>query len=129
MSTWLDFTTLSAAASSTLPILSDAALKSLGILMPAAVATATMRRSSAAARHLVWFLAVASLLVLPILSGVLPAWRILPHWADPVPALVFAPAPATTEPPATTIAATGTSSTTPDTPAQFVKPAEPIVIP
>ncbi|KPK79636.1 MAG: hypothetical protein AMJ81_12980, partial [Phycisphaerae bacterium SM23_33] len=40
-----------------------------------------MRKASAAARQLVWLLAMASLLVLPVLSVALPAWQVLPGWA------------------------------------------------
>ncbi len=79
---WFDSATLSAGASHVLPVLLDAAVKSLIVLVPAVAATAVMRRSSAAARHFVWFLAVAGLLILPVLSGTLPGWQILPRWID-----------------------------------------------
>ena len=38
-----------------------------------------MRRSSAAARHMVWLLGTLSLLILPLLSAALPGWCILPR--------------------------------------------------
>ena len=64
-----------------LPALLDATMKGLLVLALAAAATAAMRRASAAARQLVWLLAIASLLVLPALSVALPAWQVLPSWA------------------------------------------------
>ena len=73
---------LSVAASHTLPVLVDAAIKSLVLLTLTGIATVVMRRSSAAARHLVWSLAIIGLLALPILSGTLPGWQILPPWLD-----------------------------------------------
>ncbi len=60
---------LSAAAADWLPILLDAALKGVAILLFAAVVVLQMRRSSASARHLIWFLAVAGLLLLPVNKG------------------------------------------------------------
>ena len=69
-----------AAGSPWVPILFDAALKGVVVLGLAGVATLLMRRFSAAARHLVWCLAVASLPLLPILSAVSPDWYVLPHW-------------------------------------------------
>ena len=67
-------------AGSILPILFDAAAKGFVILALAGCTALALRRSSAAVRHLVWFLAVASMFALPVLSATLPAWRILPHW-------------------------------------------------
>jgi beta-lactamase regulating signal transducer with metallopeptidase domain/Leucine-rich repeat (LRR) protein len=73
----------------------DAAVKSTLVLIIAWMATRAMRRCSAAARHFVWFLAVASLPLLPLLSWTLPGWQILPRWMNlqPEPA-------AATQPPA-----------------------------
>ncbi|MEI8197853.1 MAG: hypothetical protein WCI73_18310, partial [Phycisphaerae bacterium] len=55
-----------------LPVLLDAALKGVAILALTGLATLGLRRASAAARHLVWFLGMVSLLVLPLLSAALP---------------------------------------------------------
>ena len=89
---------LSATGPALLPLLLDAAIKGLAILLLTALAILAMRRSSAAARHLVWFLGTASLLLLPFLSATLPGWYILPNWAITSPA---AQPPATPSQPAT----------------------------
>jgi beta-lactamase regulating signal transducer with metallopeptidase domain/HEAT repeat protein len=57
-------------------IMLDAALKGLAVLGVAAAVTLLMRRASAAARHLVWLLALGALLVLPAMSILLPAWQV-----------------------------------------------------
>jgi beta-lactamase regulating signal transducer with metallopeptidase domain len=59
--------------------LADLLLKSCVLLLIAAGVCLGWRRSAAASRHLVWFLAVAGLLVLPALSGWQPAWH-RPLW-------------------------------------------------
>src|SRR5689334_1310756 len=65
------------------PVLFDAALKGCLILMLCVGASRLMRRNSAAARHLVWFLGITSLALLPALALMLPSWRILPPGATP----------------------------------------------
>ena len=65
-----------------LTMLLDVSLKGLIILCIAAAVTLAMRKSSANARHLVWVLAMVSLLVLPVLSIALPGWAILPQWIN-----------------------------------------------
>ena len=59
-----------------LPLLADAAIKGLVIFGAAAVAVAFCRRRSAATRHAIWAGAVAAQLALPVLSALLPAWRV-----------------------------------------------------
>jgi len=59
-------------------VLVDAALRGSVILVAALAATRLMKGRSAAARHLVWVVALASMLALPLLSRVLPAWRVVP---------------------------------------------------
>ncbi len=52
----------------------EVAGKSTVLLVLAAAANAVLRRSSAGLRHLIWTAAMASLLMLPVLSRLLPAW-------------------------------------------------------
>jgi HEAT repeat protein/beta-lactamase regulating signal transducer with metallopeptidase domain len=54
----------------------DALLKVTLVLGLAGVATFVLSRASAAVRHLVWALALASALVLPVLSVALPRWQL-----------------------------------------------------
>ena len=53
-----------------------AALRGTPLLLLAGAAAIGWRRSSAAARHLVWLVAIASLLAMPLLSASLPRWRV-----------------------------------------------------
>ena len=62
-------------------LLVDSAIKGTSLLVLAAVAAMILRRDSAATRHLVWLLAIVALLIVPILSAMLPQWRVLPGWA------------------------------------------------
>ncbi|MCX7050180.1 MAG: hypothetical protein NTX50_32430 [Candidatus Sumerlaeota bacterium] len=62
------------------PLFLDASLKGVFILVAAFAVTLAMRRTTSAARQLVWFYALASLLALPALALILPGWRILPAW-------------------------------------------------
>ncbi len=58
----------------------DALLKSFIVLALASGVCVLWRRASAATRHLIWFLAVVSLLFLPLFSSVLPSWQ-RPLWS------------------------------------------------
>lgn len=58
-------------------ILVDASLRGSVVLLAAFGVAAVMRRASAAARHLVWTLALGGALIIPLLGSVLPAWPVL----------------------------------------------------
>src|SRR5258705_13351139 len=74
---------LTALARAAMPTVLDAGAKSLLVLPIAALCVFCLRKSSAAIRHLVWFLAVVSLALLPLLTEILPAWHVLPPWTIP----------------------------------------------
>ena len=61
------------------PLLLSVTIKSLFVLALAGLTALALRRASAAARHLVWRLALLGLLLLPILSLVPYPWRV-PLW-------------------------------------------------
>ena len=79
----------------TVPFLLDAAIKSTLLLAIAYLAAMLLRRASAAVRHRVWCLTFMSLLGLPVLSLILPGWRlpILPYPADARTASIKASTP------------------------------------
>src|SRR5438034_1129193 len=58
----------------------DASIKSFAILALAGGVCLCWRRASAATRHLIWFLAVACLPCLPLISSMLPSWK-KPLWS------------------------------------------------
>ena len=64
-----------------LPLVFDSALKGAVLLAVAALVALVLWRASAAARHLVWLVAIVALLIVPVLSVALPQWRVLPQWA------------------------------------------------
>lgn len=66
-------------AADVLPVLIDAAIKGAVVLAAAGLLVALLRRAPAAARHLVWCLALLALVVLPVLSAVLPGWQVPFH--------------------------------------------------
>ena len=66
-----------------LPVLLDAAMKGTVLLAVAGLAVTAMRKASAAARQMVWVLALAGMLALPLLSRALPSWQVLPNWIRP----------------------------------------------
>lgn len=65
-----------AAAVRVLPLLADAAIKGVVVFGAAAIAVMLCRRASAATRHAIWAGAVVAQLAIPILSTLLPAWRV-----------------------------------------------------
>ena len=72
MNTWFVFHSI--ANSYGAALLCDAFLKSFVVLALAGGVCVLWRRSAAATRHLIWFLAVASLPCLPLLASLLPSW-------------------------------------------------------
>jgi beta-lactamase regulating signal transducer with metallopeptidase domain len=67
---------LSSQSIALIQLLLDALIKSAVILSVAGLLAVSLRRASAASRHLAWSVAMASLLALPALSVALPSWRI-----------------------------------------------------
>ena len=58
------------------PLLATTAIKSLFVLLLAGIAAVVLRRASAAARHLVWSVAIFGLLILPVVSLFPARWQI-----------------------------------------------------
>jgi beta-lactamase regulating signal transducer with metallopeptidase domain len=59
-------------------LLLASAIKGSVILLGALAAVRLMRRRSAASRHLVWVVALASVLALPAAMRLVPGWRVMP---------------------------------------------------
>ncbi len=93
MWTWLHIELANDAWSRALAVLVDVGVKGIVLLALAGLVALAMRRASAAARHLVWTLALTGLLLLPVLSFVMPKWQlpILPIAATPAEQMVPAP--------------------------------------
>ena len=72
--------------------LADAIIKATLLFATAALASLALRRATAAARHLVWALALVSAMVLPLLSLALPRWQL------PVVTLASSPTSAAEDP-------------------------------
>ena len=80
---------------------SERSVKGLAALSIAAALLVLLRKTSAATRHLIWFSAMAGVVLLPVLSTSLPGWNVLRAWLDVNPS--EAPQPlATTGVPADT---------------------------
>lgn len=58
------------------PLLADALVKATLVLAAAWLAAGLLRAASAAHRHRLWCVALAGLLLLPVLSASLPAWQL-----------------------------------------------------
>jgi HEAT repeat protein/beta-lactamase regulating signal transducer with metallopeptidase domain len=58
------------------PFLLDIFFKSAVVLVAAFAASMLLRRSSASVRHQIWSMALASILVLPLLAAAIPAWQL-----------------------------------------------------
>ncbi len=61
-----------------LAVLVNLSVKATILLLAAWACSLCLRRASAAARHVLWALTVVGLLALPVLSVVLPDWRVSP---------------------------------------------------
>ena len=66
------------------PLLLDTSIKGTVLLLLGCMTAWLCRRSSAALRHSIWLIAMLGLLLLPIASLALPAWRIRILPTDPV---------------------------------------------
>src|SRR5262252_9198180 len=89
---------LAAVIGAAMPLVFDSALKGAALLLLAVLCTLALHKASAATRHLVWLVAVAALLLVPVLSLYLPQWRVLPGWitvatAKVAPVLASSPMP------------------------------------
>lgn len=82
MPTLIPSLSLNSYAAQTLAVLVDSFAKGFILLALAWVAARVLRRASAATRHWLWFLAVASLLALPGFSLLLPRWQVMPRWLE-----------------------------------------------
>jgi Tol biopolymer transport system component/beta-lactamase regulating signal transducer with metallopeptidase domain len=76
MGTTLHWISQSGWAMAWLPLLLDAAVKGLLVLVLAGALSLLLRRASAASRHLLWCVALVQVMAMPLLSLTLPAWRI-----------------------------------------------------
>lgn len=72
-----------------LAFLMNVAWKSTVVIAAAWLVALALRRTSAAARHLVWMAAFAAILALPVLSIALPALELPASWLPGMPAAVF----------------------------------------
>ena len=89
----VDLSTLAALSASARGALVMLAVKSTLVLGGSAVVTLFMQRRSAAARHLVWSIALGSALMLPVLSLIVPAWKLAFASRRALEGLGMAPAP------------------------------------
>jgi beta-lactamase regulating signal transducer with metallopeptidase domain len=108
-----------------LAIFVDISVKATVILALAAVTAAILRRSSAAARHMTWFLAIGGLLLLPALALALPSLSVpLPAWsgAAAVQPAVVENAPVVTSASAVAEVASPLVATAPASPTLFDAP-------
>ena len=106
-----------------LTLVTDVLLKATLGLGLAALVAAALGRASAATRHLVWTLGVATALLLPALRGIAPRWELPLLPATPTVARIeSAPLPRTPEPPPTAARTATATSPRPDARAAFAPP-------
>ncbi len=100
----------------TITLITDILLKATLGLGLAALVAAALTRASAATRHLVWTLGVATALLLPALRGIAPRWELPLLPATPTVARIESAPPARTpEPRATEARTTASITPRPDT--------------
>lgn len=87
--------TIGALAGDALRVLLDAAVKSSALFVAAIIVALMLRRSSAARRHVVWSMAVAGALAMPLLSRLVPSVAV-PLPIDPIE--ISGPIESTTQP-------------------------------
>ncbi|MBL7646731.1 MAG: hypothetical protein JNK74_11130 [Candidatus Hydrogenedentes bacterium] len=112
----------------------DTGAKGLILMAAAGLAAAALRRNAAAARHLVWMLALCGLLILPVVSLMMPKWTlpILPAIEAPAVAPIAATPPIATAPAAPVVVSTPMTEIAPVAPnvippaARSERPAAPI---
>jgi beta-lactamase regulating signal transducer with metallopeptidase domain len=80
MNAWSEFVSNQIQNSNFAAVFLDGAIKSIVVLTLASTLCLCWRRTAAATRHLIWFLAVVSLPCLPLLSSLLPSWH-RPLWS------------------------------------------------
>ena len=116
-----------------LPVLLDAAAKGVVLLVLGGLVVTAMRRSSAAARQVVWVATLAAILATPLVSALVPAWHVLPDWVRfEIPASDTGPAGhepvAVTRPRETALADRGDPALPPShDPMENIKPVPPPV--
>jgi uncharacterized protein (TIGR03382 family) len=71
---------LASVADAFVSLLIDASGIAFAMCLLALLAAWLLRRSSAAARHLIWGAALFAMLLFPVLAGTIPKCRVLPHW-------------------------------------------------
>ena len=69
----------------TLWFAADVVIKATAILLAAWALCAIMPSAPSSRRHLIWFLSLAGVLLMPVLCAVLPEWRLLPNWTTATP--------------------------------------------
>jgi beta-lactamase regulating signal transducer with metallopeptidase domain len=129
---WL--TTLAPDWSQALAFLVDSAVKGAVVVALAGAAAWMLRRSTAAARHSVWSAAIAAQLVIPVLSAVLPTWRVpviaQPAWIDAAtPVVVSSPNGTTASVPSNTVGSEKANSSIESAQANETRKSAPVSAP
>jgi len=97
-------------------LLLQVAVKASVVFLATWIVTMTMRRQSAAARHLVWTFGISAALLLPVLGAATPAWDVSMSTAPPIVAVqtpADAPSTAAVDAPASDAASVALQPATP----------------